>query len=73
MKNFIFSVSMVKGLKMKRFNSHIYDGKVYLKAFPDAKEDQLNHHIKPSFEEYKYDAAIIPVGIHDILRSKSEN
>ena len=43
MKNVvIFSDSMVKGLKMKQFNSHIHGGKVYLKAFPGAKADQLN-------------------------------
>ena len=72
MKNVaIFSDSMVKGLKMKQFNSHIHDGKVYLKAFHGAKADQLNHHVKPSLEEYEYHAAIIHVGINDILRSKS--
>ena len=65
MKNaVIFSDSMVKGLKMKQFNSHINGGKVYLKAFPGAKADQLNHHVKPSLEEYEYDAAIIHVGIN---------
>ena len=73
MKNVVvFSDSMVKGLKMKQFNSYIHGGKVYLKAFPGAKEDQLNHHVKPSLEEYEYDAAIIHVGINDILRSKGE-
>ena len=74
MKNVvIFSDSMVKGLKMKQFNSHIHGGKVYLKAFPDAKVDQLNHHVKTTLEKYKYNAAIIHVGINDILRSKGEN
>ena len=41
MKNFIFSDIMVKGLKMKQFNSHIHGGKVDLKAFPGAKQDNL--------------------------------
>ena len=63
---------MVNGLNMEQFNSHIHGGKVYLKAFPGAKTDQLNHHVKRSLE-YKYDAAIIHVGINDILRSKGEN
>ena len=66
----IFSDSMVQGLKMKQFNSHTHGGKAYLKAFPGAKADQLNHHVKPSLEEY--DAAIIHIGINDILRSKGE-
>ena len=63
---------MVKGLKMKQFNSHIHSGKVNLKAFPGTKADQLNHHVKPSLEEYEKDAVIIHIGINDILRSKSE-
>ena len=74
MKNVvIFSDSMVNRLKMKQFNSYIHGGKVYLKASPGAKADQLNHHIKPSLEEYEYDTAIIHVGINDILQNKDEN
>ena len=74
MKNVvIFSDSMVKGLKMKQFNSHIHDVTVYVKAFPGAKADQLNHQAKTSLEEYKYDATIIHAGKNDILRSKGEN
>ena len=72
MINVIISDSMVKGLKMKQFNSHFHGGKVYLKAFPSAKAHQLNHHVKPSLEEYEYDAAVIHVEINYILRSKGE-
>ena len=42
-------------------------------SFPDAKADQLNHHLKPSIEEYKYNTTIIHVWINDILWSKGEN
>ena len=59
---------MVNRLKMKQFNSHIHGGKVYLRV---NLRGQLNHHVK--LEEYEYDAAIIHVGIKDILRSKGEN
>ena len=58
---------------MKQFNSHIHGGKVYMRAFAGAKAGQLNHHVKLSLEECEYDAAIIHVGIKDILRSKDEN
>lgn len=57
---------------MKQLNSHIHDDEVYLKAFHEAKTDQLNHQVKPSLEKYEYDAAIIHVWINDILRSKGE-
>ena len=68
----IFLDSMVKGLKMEQFNSQIHGGKVYLKGFPGAKADELNHNVEPNLEEYEYDAAIILVGINDILRSKGK-
>ena len=73
MKNVVnFSGSMIKKSKMKEFNSHIHGDKVYLKGFPGANADQLNQQVKPSLEEYEDDAAIIHVGINDILRSKGE-
>ena len=73
MKNVVmFPDSTVKRLKMKQFNSHIHGSKVYLKAFPGAKADQLNQHVKPSYDEYDYDAEIIHIRINDILRSKEE-
>ena len=53
----IFSDSKVKRLKMKQFSSHIQGCKVYLKDFICAKADQLNHHVKPSFKDYKCDTA----------------
>ena len=63
----IFSDSMVRRLKMKQFNSYVHGGKVYLRAFPVAKADQPNHHVKPSLEEYEYDTAIIHVVINEKL------
>ena len=57
-----------KSYLLKKINSHIHGNKVYLK-----KADQLNHHLKTSLEKYKYDAAIIHVGINNILQSKGEN
>ena len=47
--------------------------KVYLKDFPGVKADQLNHHVKPIFEEYEYEVEIIHVGINDIFRRSGKN
>ena len=59
-------------MRMRDLNSHVKGGKMHLKLFPDAKASQLNHYIKPTLEEYKYDCAIIHVGINDILRNKND-
>ena len=42
------------------------------KHFLGAKFTELNHYVTPTLEEYRYDAAIIYVGINDILRSKHD-
>ena len=57
---------------MKDLNSRVKRGKMHLKSFPGSKANQLNHYIKPTLEEYKYNCAIIYVGINDILRNKND-
>ena len=61
----LFADSIPKGKRMKDLNGRIKGGKIHLKSFPGAKASQLNHYIKPTLEEYKYDCAIIHVGISD--------
>ena len=68
----LFADSIPKGMRMKDLNSRVKGGKIHLKSFPGAKASQLNHYIKPTLEEYKYDCAIIHVGINDILRNKND-
>ena len=59
-------------MSIKKINRQIQGGKIHVKAFPRAKSTQLNHYVTPTLEEYSYDAAIIHVGINDILRSKHD-
>ena len=55
-------------MNIKEINRQIRGCRIHVKAFPGAKSTQLNHYVTPTLEEY--DAAIIHVGINDILRSK---
>ena len=64
--------SIPKGMRMKDLNSCIKAGKIHLTLFSGAKASQLNHYIKPTLEEYKYDCVIIHVSIKDILRNKND-
>ena len=59
-------------MNIKEINRQIPGGKTHLKAL-GAKSTQLNHYVTPTLEEYSYDAAIIHVGINDILRSKNSD
>ena len=59
---------------MEEFDSFVKEGKVYLKAFPGAKANQLNYQTIPVIQGNNYDAAAIQVGINDLLSSnKSVN
>ena len=55
----LFADSIPKGMRMKDLNSRVKGGKIHLKSFPGAKASQLNHYIKPTVEEDKYECAII--------------
>ena len=68
----LFADSIPKGMRMKDINSCIKGGKIHLKSFPGAKASQLNHYIKPTLKEYRYDCAIIHAGINDIIRNKND-
>ena len=57
-------------MNIKEIKKQIQGGRVHVKAFPGAKSTQLNHYVTSTLEEYSYDAAIIHVGINNILRSK---
>ena len=66
----LYSDSIPRGTNIKEINRQIQGGRIHIKAFPGAKSTQLNHYVTPTLEEYGYDAAIIHVGINDILESK---
>ena len=68
----LFADSIPKGMRIKDINSCIKGGKIHLKSFPGAKASQLNHYIKPTLKEYRYDCAIIHAGINDIIRNKND-
>ena len=57
-------------MNIKEINRQTQDGRIHMKAFPGAKSTQLNHYVTSTPEEYSYDAAMIHVGINNILRSE---
>ena len=47
----------------------VLNGRVaHLKSFPGLKAKHLSHHTISILVEYEYDAAILHVGINDLLR-----
>ena len=63
----LFSDSIPGGMNSTETNRQIQGGRIHVKAFSGAKSTQRNHYVTPTLQEYSYDAAIIHVGINDIL------
>ena len=57
---------------MKDFNAAVRSGRVHIKCFSGTNTVQIKHYVKPTLEKYNYDAAVIHVGINDILRCKND-
>ena len=64
----VLSDSILKTLQMKKFNSLLNGRVAHPKLFPGSKAKQLIHRTISILEEYVQDAAILHVGINDLLR-----
>ena len=62
---------MLKSLRMEEFNKNLNAGIAHLKSFPGLKAKQMDHHALPILKEHQYDAAVIHVGINDLLKSRT--
>ena len=58
-------------LRMKLFNKKLNGGIAHLKPFPGSKAKQMDNHAIPFLEEHQYDAAVMHVGINDLLKSRA--
>ena len=66
----LFSDSIPRNMNIEEISRQVQGGRIHVKAFPGVKSTQLYYYITPTLEEYSYGAAIMRVGINDILRSK---
>lgn len=53
---YLFAETIPREIKMKDINSKIKRGRIQPKQFLDAKSKVLNHYVKPTFHECKYDS-----------------
>ena len=68
----IFTDSIPKGIRYYEFNKHINRGSAKFKIFPGLKSNELLHYIEPTLQEETYDAAIIHVGVNDMINGNQE-
>ena len=54
----LFVESIARGMKMENINFKIKGARIHLKPIPGAKSKQVNHYVKPTLDECKYDKFI---------------
>ena len=69
----IIGDSLVKRIHTKEFNKHLHKGKAFIKSFPGATADELNHYIELTLVKRSPDAVIIHAGANDVSRRKKDD
>ena len=69
-KIIVFGDSILKGIKIAKFNQLLQNGEAKFQFFPGANSRKLLHFIDPTLEEENFKSAVIHVGINDINNSR---
>ena len=69
----IFGYSIPRGIRSHEFNHWLNKGFSQLKIFPGGTSKKLLYYVEPTFKDKKFDAAIMPVGVNDLLKDESQD
>ena len=69
-KIIVFGDSILKGIKIAKFNQLLQNGEAKFQFFPGANSRKLLHYIDPTLEEENFKSAVIHVGTNDINNSR---
>ena len=65
-KVFLIGDSHLKRINRRKFNNSFKNGRSFIKSFPGAKVEELQHYVTPHLETQKPDISIIHVGGNNI-------
>ena len=68
----MFSDSILKGIRIRKFNRYITNATARLKYFPGSTSEELTHYVVPILQEESFNSALIHIGINDILKVQSD-
>ena len=69
----IFSDSIPRGIRLREFNYWLHKGYAQLKSFPGGTFKELLYFVEPTLENKKFDAALLYVGVNDLLNDESQD
>ena len=67
----MFSDSIPKGIRIRKFNHYINNATAGQKSFPGATSKELSHYVVPTLQEGWFNSALINIGINGILKNQS--
>ena len=68
----MFSDSIPKGIRIRKFNRYIIKATGRLKRFPGATSKELTHYVVLTLQEESFNLALIHIGINDVLKDQSD-
>ena len=69
----IFGDSITRGIRLHQFNYWLHKGHAQLKSFPGGTSKELLYYVEPTLKSKKFDAALLHVGVDDVLNDESED
>ena len=69
----IFGDSIPRGIRLHEFNYWLHKGHAQLKSFPGGTSKELLYYVEPTLKSKKFDAALLHVGVNDLLNDESQD
>ena len=69
----IFGDSIPPGIRLHEFNYWLHKGHAQLKSFPGGTSKELLYYAEPTLKSKIFDAAILHVGVHDLLNDENQD
>ena len=69
----IFGDSIPRGIRLHEFNYWLHKGHAQLKSFPGGTSKELLYYVEPTLKSKKFDAALLHVGVNDLLNDERQD
>ena len=68
----IFGDSIPRGIRLHEFNYWLHKGHAHLNSFPGGTSKELLYYVEPTLKSKTFDAALLHVGVNDLLNDESQ-
>ena len=69
----IFSVTIPRGIRLRKFNYWLHKSYAQLKSFPGGASKELLYYVKPTLKNKNFDDSLLHVGFNYLLSDESQD